>query len=116
MNCLVCRWRIALRVALALALIVAAVPLPCLAQQPGQTATKPGLKASVQPAVHAVVVASPVAKPARAQATGDFKAPLESKSFFKSSTGLIVLAVAGAGLGYTFYSMSHDRIPKNSNR
>lgn len=116
MNCHVRRWRIVLRVALALALIVAAMPLPCLAQQPGQTAPKPGLKASIQPAVHAVVVATPAAKPVRAQATGDVKAPLESKSFFKTTTGVIVLAVVGAGLGFTFYSMSHDRIPVNSNR
>ena len=117
MNCLVRQWRIALRVALVLALIVAAVPLPCLAQQPGQPATKPGRKASVQPAVHAVVAASHAEKPAvRAQATGEIKAPLESKSFFKTSTGIIVLAVVGAGLGFTFYSMSHDRITPNANR
>ncbi len=116
MNCLVCRWRPVLRAALALALIVAAVPLPCLAQQPGQTVTKPGLKASIQPAVHAVVVASPAVKPARAQATGDIKAPLESKSFFRTPAGVAVLAVVGAGVGYTLYSIKHDRITPNANR
>ncbi len=114
MNCLVRRWRIVLRVVLALALIVAAVPLPCLAQQPGQTATKTGLKASIQPAVHAVVVASPAAKPARAQKTT--AAQLESKSFFKTPAGLAMVFVLAAGAGYAAYSASHDRIPKNTNR
>ncbi len=115
MNCQLRKWRLALRV-LALALIVAAVPLPCLAQQPGQTATTPGLKASARSVVHAVVAAAPAAKPARAQATGDAKAQLESKSFFRTSAGLAVIAVMAAGVGYAAYSASHDRIPPNANR
>ena len=115
MNCQVRKWRLALRV-LALALIVAAVPLPCMAQQPGQPAQKPGLKASVRPIVHAVVTAAPAAKPARAQEPGDVKAPLESRSFFKTTTGVVVLAIIGAGAGYAAYSISHDRIPPDPNR
>ena len=51
---------------IALALIVAAVPLPCLAQQPGQPAAKSGLKASIPAVVHSV--ATGAAKPAAAQA------------------------------------------------
>lgn len=108
MNRLIRKWRLALRV-LVLALTVAAVPLPCLAQPPGQPAAKPGLKASIPAVVHSVATAA--AKPAAAQATGDVKAPLESRSFFKTTTGAVVLAVVAVGAGYTLYSMSHDRIP-----
>ena len=113
MNRPIRKWRLALRV-LALALIVAAVPLPCLAQQPGQPAAKSGLKASIPAVVHSV--ATGAAKPAAAQATGDVKAPLQSRSFFKTPAGVVVLAVVGAGVGYTLYSIKHDRIAPNANR
>ncbi len=111
MNCSVPRWRTTMRL-LALALVVATVPWPVLAGEGKQPAAKPGLQASIKPAVHAVVNA---AKPASRQSAQQQQAPadksaLESKSFFKTTTGLIVLAVVGAGVGVTFYSISHDRI------
>jgi hypothetical protein len=112
-NRLIRKWRLALRV-LALALIVAAVPLPCMAQPAGQAAAKPGIRASIPAVVHSVATAA--RKPAAAQATGDLKAPLESRSFFKTTVGVVVLAVVGAGIGYAAYSASHDRVPRNSNR
>jgi predicted methyltransferase len=106
-NRLIRTWRLALRV-LVLALIVAAVPLPCMAQQPTQAAEKPAIRASLPAVVHSVATAA--AKPAAAQATSDVKAPLESRSFFKTPAGAVVLAVVAVGGGYALYSMSHDRI------
>ncbi len=107
MNFKVRRWRLVLRL-LVLALIVAAVPLPGGAQQVGQSAMKPGLKASIQPAVRTVA-----AKPAtsvKAQATTGSKPSPGSSSFFRTPVGIAVLGVVGAGAGYMFYSMSKDRI------
>ena len=96
---------------LAVALIVAAVPWPALAGEGKQPATKPGLQASIAPAVRAVAVA---AKPSRESAQE--KAPvdksmLESKSFFKKPMGVVIIGVLAAGTGYVIYSASHDRIP-----
>ncbi len=109
MNFQVRRCRLVLRV-LVLALIVAAVPLPSMAGQAGKPAARPGLKASIAPAVRAVVstTAAP-AKAATAQAP-DAKGQLGSKSFFRTPAGVVVLAVVAAGGGYALYSASHDRI------
>ncbi len=108
MNFKVRRWRCVLRV-LVLALIVAAVPLPGMAGQPDQPNAKPGLKASIPTAVRAV--AATTKAPARAaKEQGATKEQLGSSSFFRTPTGVVVLALVGAGAGYMFYSMSHDRI------
>lgn len=115
MNFQVRRWRLVLRV-LVLALIVAAVPLPSVAEQASQPVVKPGLKASIQPIVRAV--ASATAPPARAvkKQTTDAKAQLDSRSFFRTPVGVVVVAVVAAGVGYAAYSARHDRIPPNANR
>jgi hypothetical protein len=98
-------WRPGWR-ALALALVIAAVPLPCLAGDTGQPVAKPGIRASA-----AKVAATARLADAAAQATPtDGKAQLSSPSFFKSPVGIAVLAVVGAGAGYAIYSASHDRI------
>ena len=34
----------------------------------------------------------------------------QSPAFFKSGTGITVLAVVAAGVGYALYSTSHDRV------
>ncbi len=113
MNFKVRRWRLVLRL-LVLALIVSAVPLPCAAQQAASAPARPGLKASISPIVSAVAAKT---APARAQAQpSDARAQLESKSFFRTTVGVVVLAVVGAGIGYAAYSAKHDRIPPNSNR
>lgn len=102
------RWRTALRV-LAIALIVAAIPLPSLAQQPGQAA-QPRLQASIAPVVHAVAVNAPKATATKEQQQSDPKAQLGSKSFFKTPLGMTALAIVFAGCGFAIYSASHDRI------
>lgn len=113
MNFQVRRWRFVLRL-LVLALTVTAVPLPCMGQGI-QPATRPGLKASIAPSVAAVVANSTTSARAQAQ-PGEAKAQLESRSFFKTTAGAVVLAVMAAGVGYAFYSARHDRIPQNTNR
>ncbi len=106
MNFQVRRWRLVLRL-LVLALIVAAVPLPCGAQQPSQPTQGPGIKASIAPAVRTVATKPAAAKK---QAGTESKAQLQSGSFFRSGAGIAVLAIIGAGTAYAFYSASHDRI------
>ena len=110
MNFQVRRWRLVLRL-LVLALIVAAVPLPCAAGQAGQPAPaqRPGIKASIQPAVHATAAARPAA-PVKAQAGTDAKAQLGSPSFFRTGPGMAVIAILVGGTAYALYSASHDRI------
>ena len=110
MNFQIPRWRFVPRL-LVLALIVSAVPLPRAAAQSTQPAGKPGLKASITPIVSAVA-ARAATSAAKAQAQpGEAKAPLESKSFFKTTAGAVVLAVMAAGTGYALYSAKHDKIP-----
>jgi hypothetical protein len=97
-------WRMAARVVV-LAMAVAAIPLPCLADEPGNPAPAP-LAASVAKAAAANRGALAQAKPA---APAD-KTELGSTSFFKKPVGIVVLAAVGAGIGYMAYSMSSDRI------
>jgi hypothetical protein len=103
------RWRLVLRV-LVLALIVAAVPLPCLAGPGDQPAARPGLKASVGPAVRALAAGAPApARVMKSQGT-DARAQLGSRSFFRTGPGMAVIAILAAGTGYAIYSARHDRI------
>jgi len=95
---------------LALVLIAAAVPWPCVAGDTSQPAARPRLQASIKPIVHAVVSARPSAPPAKLQATPDAKAQLGSTSFFKTGPGIAVIAILVGGTAYALYSASHDRI------
>lgn len=98
---------------LALAIAVAAAPLPCLAgdstapAQPG-----PKLLASIQKAV--AIEAQTVRKAPSARATqssgGTTSTDLGSRSFFKTPAGIITLLALGAGVGFALYSTSHDRV------
>lgn len=104
------KWRRILPCVLVLALIVAAVPLPCAAQGVGHPAAKPGLKASIGPIARAMALDKPVpASRSSVQSPGDARTP-ESRSFFKTPIGVVVLAVVAAGAGYAVYSANHDRI------
>jgi hypothetical protein len=96
-------WRLAARI-VALALVLAALPLPALAGEPGKASPAPGLRASIAKAAATHSAALEQAKPAAD------KAELGSPSFFKKPVGIVVLALVGGGLGYMAYSMSHDRI------
>jgi hypothetical protein len=95
----------------ALALAVAALPLPCLAGDGPQPAAAPGLRASAAKAAATTRLSTTTPE----QAT-DGKAQLASPSFFKTKVGLAVVAVVAVGTGYAFYSISHDHIPARPNR
>jgi hypothetical protein len=41
-------------------------------------------------------------------------APTSPSSFFKSTKGKVTLALMGAGVGFTFWSINHDRKPVKS--
>jgi hypothetical protein len=98
-------WRPAVRV-FALALVLAAIPLPGLAEETNTPAPAPGLKASIARAAASGSVTLEQAKPPAAPV----EAQVGSKSFFKTPIGVVVLAVMAAGTGYAIYSSSHDRI------
>lgn len=98
-------WRPAARL-LALALVLTAVPLPCLAEDSNKPAPAPGLKASIAKAAASGTVTLEQAKPAAAPD----KADLGSASFFKKPVGIVVLAFLGGGVGYMAYAMNHSRI------
>ncbi len=99
------RWRLVARV-LVLAIAIAAVPVPGLAQEKSPPASPtPGLQASIQK----VAASTPVA-PARTPAARTQTGTTASKPFMKSTAGIVMLAVLGAGVGYAVYSTSHDRI------
>lgn len=110
----------------AFALSVALVPLPVAARAP----TTPSAPDQPKPAAVAVETIKPPQQPLRAaiekvdarelqpaparramrrsaQSTDVNK---ESAAFFKSGTGIVVLAVIAAGVGYALYSVSNDRI------
>jgi hypothetical protein len=99
-------WRPVLCV-LALAVAFAAVPLPALAQEPGQAAAAPGIRASIPQVTAAARLTPPRAQFAQGQ---QGKEQLGSTSFFKSPAGIICIAVFAAGTAFVAYSASHDRI------
>jgi len=96
---------------LVLGLVIALSPVPALAggPPPQQPTAKPAfsLAASVDQA--ALSEAIKPAAPARSRSSQG-GADLSSPSFFRTKTGIVVLAVLGAGVGYAIYSTQHDRI------
>jgi hypothetical protein len=106
---LVRSWRPLVR-AVALALIVAAVPLPALAGDTPQAAPKAGIRASIDKVVAAQPVAPPPSRGQAAGAQSGNTVDLNSPSFFKTPAGIMVIAVIAAGAGYAIYSASNDRI------
>lgn len=97
-------WRPAWRV-VALALMLAAIPLPGLAGEPNKAAPTPGLKASMAKVAASGSVTLEQSKPA----TPD-RAQLGSRSFFKSPAGIATILVVAIGTGFAVYSAKHDRI------
>jgi hypothetical protein len=89
----------------ALALILAAIPLPCLAGESDKAVPPPGLKASIAKAATSGTTALEQAKP-----TAPDRAKLGSRSFFKSPAGIATLVVVALGTGFAIYTAKHDRI------
>jgi len=92
---------------LALALVLAAVPPPVLAEGPSPPAAKSALQASVQKIVATTKLAQSQSPSGVSQADRE---KLASPSFFKSKVGITVIAVMAVGTGYALYSTKHDRI------
>jgi hypothetical protein len=109
-NLIVRLWRpSAARVAV-LAVAIAAAPLAATAGEATTTAAKPG--PSIRTAAEKVVATQKLNEApttARAQA-GATKTDLGSKSFFRTPAGIIALVALAAGVGYTLYSTSNDRV------
>jgi hypothetical protein len=97
-------WRPVGRV-VALALILAAIPLPGLAAEPEKAAPPPGLKASIAKAATSGSAVLEQAKP-----TAPDRAKLGSTSFFKTPAGIATLVVVALGTGFAVYTARHDRI------
>ena len=98
--------------AVLLAVIVALTPLPVAADTSKATAEK---KTSLREATSTIVPRDIAPVPAtrtttaRAEQGGSSQAT-RSTGFFKTKTGVVVLAVFAAGVGYALYSAQNDRI------
>ncbi len=91
--------------------VLSAVAVPAFADTPPTKSahSAPFSASSLSKAVApAVTTATPAA--AVAPATAPAKAPQQSEGFFKSRTGMIVLAAMAIGTGYAVYSAKEDRI------
>jgi len=112
------------RRAMVLAVSVALVPLPAFAgalstpekpaQPPPQVAgtIKPvqPLRAAIEKIDASDFKPTTSSRDAPRRAAQDTTASKQSPAFFKSGTGITVLAVVAAGVGYALYSTSHDRV------
>jgi hypothetical protein len=96
--------------ALLVGLTFAAPPAIASGPAPETTPTpRPTLATSAANAVAAMPAAA-VARAARAQSAPTVANAGSDQSFFKSGKGAAVLVLLAAGLGYTVYSFSHDRV------
>ena len=105
-------WCGALPRAVLLAVVVAFLPLPVLAAEPGSNVKAPDLKASIAKAVsyEAASAARTMAQQGQQSGKTPDKSALDTPSFFKTTAGIITMAVLVAGTGYAVYSWKHDRI------
>src|SRR5262245_34565874 len=96
-------------ITLCVALALGAAAAPCAAE--GATAATAGSKLTrLSPASRQLLAAAPKAA-TQDQPAG---APGTSGSFFKSTRGKVTLALMGAGVGFTVWSINHDRKPVKS--
>jgi hypothetical protein len=92
---------------------------PCTA---ADTPAKPsGSLTRLSPASHQLLAsppASPLAAPKLRSSEGGQQPPAgppaAPSSFFKSAKGKVTLALMGAGVGFTVWSINHDRKPVKS--
>lgn len=111
MNCIVRLWRPSVARVGVLAVAIAVAPLPVAAGESGAPAAKPapGIRTAVEKVV-ATQKLEVTRTAARAQQTGSTSTDLGSTSFFRSPAGIIALVALAAGVGYTLYSTSNDRV------
>lgn len=99
--------------ALSVTLALGAAAVPCAAAEPA--AAKPDGKLTRLSPASRQVLASPAASKVRKSDGGQSTAaPGTPSSFFKSTRGKVTLALMGAGVGLTLWSVQHDREPVKS--
>jgi hypothetical protein len=103
--------------ALCVTVAFGAAAVPCAAAEaPASKAT--GKLTQLSPASRQVLanVAQPAAPKLRSSEGGQppAAAPVAPSSFFKSTRGKVTLALMAAGVGFTIWSINHDRKPVKS--
>jgi hypothetical protein len=101
--------------ALLVAFVVSLLPSPVWADGITDASKSPSLQAAMTKVVQRELAKEPAqrrpertnASRVRAQSTSSTN---ESPSFFKTKTGVIVLGIMAAGVGYAIYSTQNDRI------
>ena len=95
-------------VVLLLTMSTLAMPAGVFAAEKSEQLPAPSLLASGRAAVQQMS-ATPQARSPQAlrQTSGGYDEP---KAFFSTKRGVALLVLAGAGIGYMWYSKSHDRI------
>ena len=94
--------------ALAAVLTVVTSATGFAAERPAVAPSRPTLLAQAQKQVQQVAkVATPAAARSAQEGTGGYDAP---GSFFRTKRGVALLVLAGAGIGYMWYSKVNDRI------
>jgi hypothetical protein len=113
--------------ALCVTVAVGAAAVPCAAAETPATKAK-GKLTQLSPASRQVLatipqpaepLASPLASPKLRSSEGGGQqqpaaTPATSGSFFKSTRGKITLALMAGGVGFTIWSINHDRKPVKS--
>lgn len=101
--------------ALALCVTVAlgAAAVPCAAAEAPATKAE-GKLTQLSPASRQVLAKPAVLRTGDAGQQQPAAAPATSGSFFKSTRGKVTLALMGAGVGLTIWSINHDRKPVKS--
>lgn len=82
---------------------------PCLAAEPAKATAKATLT-ELSPASRQILAKAGT----RRQQNQPAAAPSAPSSFFKSTRGKVTLALMGAGVGFTIWSIHHDREPVKS--
>jgi len=78
------------------------------AERPVQAPSRPSLLASAQKQVQQIAhVKAPAAARSTQEGPGGYDQP---GTFFKTKRGVALLVLAGAGIGYMWYSKFHDRV------
>ena len=105
--------------ALCVTVAIAAAAVPCAASDPASPSTvKPatgGRLVHLSPASRQVLAKAPAVPRTRANAQPQPPGgETSSEAFFKSTRGKVTLALMGAGVGFTLWSINHDRKPVKS--
>jgi hypothetical protein len=103
-------WRGGWPRAIVFAVIVALLPLPALAGEPGSPAKGKSLTAAVERAAQREVLRTRAVSATAQQGTQKAGPDLGSWGFFKTPLGVGVLALLAAGTSYAVYSKFNDRV------